>query len=491
MLYMLFLQVLNMSFTASLVIIFVLISRLFLKKAPKIFSYVLWFVVLFRLISPFSFESVFSFLPEKTSQLPSDIMLEQIPNMNTGLSLFNNYSYVDAPAATVVDPRNPLQWFVFAGICIWILGILGLFLHSMISILRLKKRLNDAALELDNIYISRNIGSPFVMGVFKPRIYLPANLTDTQKQYIILHEETHIKRLDHVVKIISFFVLCLHWFNPLVWVAFYVSSQDMEMSCDERVIKILGNKVKKDYSSSLLTLATGKKIVGSTPLAFGEGDTKIRIINVLNYKRPAFWVMVVCVIAALVIGVGLLADPVKEQSPTVRLSANNKTKQMEGIIDSYYEKQDSKAFQIIKSGMLKKMLDQWTDDTIINPQWNYDSFTKYQILDENMGSISEEDLYYCIFTADNGKYYEMILDYDYGDYGGGLGKVRYNEIPYPYDLQSNWDQIIMKLKETDIDLSTAAAHRVEIVDTNTNSGRQAIFFTDAKGNQMLYHFEEL
>ncbi|MEG1783231.1 MAG: M56 family metallopeptidase, partial [Oscillospiraceae bacterium] len=154
-----------------------------------------------------------------------------------------------------------------------------------------------------NIYTSPSITSPFVMGLFSPKIYLPASLTARERDYILLHEQTHIKRLDHAVKLFCFFVLCVHWFNPLVWVAFFLSGRDMELSCD----------VKKDYSTSLLTLATGRRIVGGTPLAFGEGDTKSRIKNVLNYKKPAFWVIVVSVIAVVAIGVGLMANP-KEKS---------------------------------------------------------------------------------------------------------------------------------------------------------------------------------
>lgn len=162
--------------------------------------------------------------------------------------------------------------------------------------MKLQKRLKNAVRERDNIYLAEHLETPFVMGIIRPRIYLPASLTDKEKRYIILHEEMHIKRFDHIVKIFSFFVLCLHWFNPLVWAAFFISGKDMEMSCDEAVIKQLGSNVKKEYSASLLTLATGRRVIGGTPLAFGEGDTKGRIKNVLNYKKPAFWVVVLAVI---------------------------------------------------------------------------------------------------------------------------------------------------------------------------------------------------
>lgn len=153
-------------------------------------------------------------------------------------------------------------------------------------LLQLTKKLKNAVHDRDNIYLSDQIDTAFVLGAFRPKIYLPSYLGDTQRDYILLHEQTHIRRLDHMVKLAGFFVLLLHWFNPLVWIAFYASGKDMEMSCDEAVVKKLGNGVKKDYSTSLLSLATGRKIVGGTPLAFGEGDTRGRIKNVLNYKKP-------------------------------------------------------------------------------------------------------------------------------------------------------------------------------------------------------------
>lgn len=298
-----FLQILNMSFTGSFVIAFVLIARLLLKKSPKIFSYALWSVVLFRLICPFSFESMLSLLPTNPSPIPGNIGYMAIPQINTGIPTLNNSINSNLPAGTLAASVNPLQLWIFAGRVLWLIGIAILLIYSLTMLFRLTKKLKSATHYSDNIYISNQIDTAFVLGAFRPKIYLPSNLSDTEREYILLHEQTHIKRLDHVVKLMSFFVLLLHWFNPLVWTAFFASSKDMEMSCDEAVIKKLGNAVKKDYSSSLLSLATGKKIMGGTPLAFGEGDTKGRIKNVLNYKKPRFWVFLVtaCICIAAVV----------------------------------------------------------------------------------------------------------------------------------------------------------------------------------------------
>lgn len=314
MLDQLFLQILNMSFTGSIVIILVLMVRLLLKKAPKVFSYGLWSVVLFRLICPFSFESIFSLLPTKATPISEDILYMEVPKIDTGITVINNAVNTVLPSATPYAGVNPIQIWIFIGSFIWILGIIVLLGHSLFTLLHLKKNLQNAKLYKDNIFISQNIKTAFVMGFFRPQIYLPTNLNDSEREYILLHERTHIKHFDHIIKLISFLVLCIHWFNPFVWVAFFVSSRDMEMACDEAVIKQLGNDVKKDYSSSLLTLTTGRRVVGGTPLAFGEGDTKTRIKNVLNYQKPAFWVLFVTAVIVIGVALGLMSNRKEEET---------------------------------------------------------------------------------------------------------------------------------------------------------------------------------
>ena len=304
-----FLQILNMSFTASFVIILVLLARLFLKKSPKVLSYALWGVVLFRLICPFSFESMFSLLPVKSNPIPLDIVYKAAPTIDTGIPAINHTINQSLPAATPAASINPLQIWTFIGSAVWLMGMAILVIYSILSLMKLQKRLKNAIHEKDNIYLAEHLDTPFVMGIIRPKIYLPASLTEVEKRYILLHEQMHIKRFDHVIKILSFFILCLHWFNPLVWIAFFVSGKDMEMSCDEAVIKQLGSNVKKEYSSSLLTLATGRRIIAGSPLAFGEGDTKGRIKNLLNYKKPAFWMVTLSLILCIILAGCLLSNP--------------------------------------------------------------------------------------------------------------------------------------------------------------------------------------
>ncbi len=318
-----FLQVLNMSFTASFVIIFVLIARLLLKKSPKVLSYALWGVVLFRLICPFSFESMFSLLPVKSNPIPMNIVYEAIPTIDTGIPAINHTINQSLPAATPAASINPLQIWIFIGSTVWLMGMAILVIYSILSLMKLQKRLKNAIHEKDNIYLAEHLDTPFVMGFTSPKIYLPASLTEEEKRYILLHEQMHIRRFDHVIKIVSFFALSLHWFNPLVWIAFFISGKDMEMSCDEAVIKKLGSDVKKKYSSSLLTLATGSRIIGGSPLAFGEGDTKGRIKNVLNYKKPKFWVILITALICVIAVFCLVSNPESKVPPTLYAYSEN------------------------------------------------------------------------------------------------------------------------------------------------------------------------
>jgi len=307
----LFLTVLNMSLTASYVIIFIFFIRFLLKRAPKVISYALWGVVAFRLIIPFSFESIFSLMPRNANAvpIPLDIIYQQNPKINSGIEVVDSFVSQSLPAPTAGASANPLQIYVEIGAYIWVLGIIALLVYSLVSILILKRQLKSAQLLEQNIFEAKNLKTPFVLGLIRPKIYLPDRLNATERNYILLHEQTHIRRKDHIIKILAFLTLSIHWFNPLVWIAFMLMSTDMELSCDEKVLNEMNEDIKKPYANSLLSLATGRYIFNGNPLAFGEGNVKGRIKNVLNYKKPRFWVVVIAAIIAVAIGVGLLANP--------------------------------------------------------------------------------------------------------------------------------------------------------------------------------------
>ena len=312
----LFLSVLNRSLTASYVILFIIIIRLLLKKAPKVISYALWGVVAFRLIIPFSFESMFSLMPRNTNTvpIPHDIIYQQSPKINSGLDVVDSLVNESLPAPAIGASVNPLQIYIEIGAYFWILGIMILLIYSLVSGILLKRQLRSAELIEQNIFEAKNLKTPFVLGLLRPKIYLPVGFNDKERSYILLHEQTHINRKDHIIKMLAFLVLSVHWFNPFVWIAFMLMSMDMELSCDERVLKEMNEDIKKPYANSLLSLATGRHILNGSPLAFGEGNVKGRIKNVLNYRKPPFWIIVFALAIAAVVSIGLLTNP-KEQKP--------------------------------------------------------------------------------------------------------------------------------------------------------------------------------
>jgi len=300
-----FLTVLNMSLTGAFVIAAICIARLPLKKAPKIISYCLWAVAGFRLVFPFSIESILSLMPFNAAPIPMDIAMQLVPRIDSGIPFMNNAVSGVLPAPIIGDSVNPLQVWTAIGAYAWIVGAVIMVLYGVVSYFILKQKMRGAVHTEANIYEADNIKSPFVLGVFNPKIYMPIGLSAQERGYILLHEQTHIKRRDHIVKFGAYFILCLHWFNPLAWVAFLLMGVDMELSCDERVLKETGDGVQKDYSRSLLALATGRRIIGGSPLAFGESGVKQRIKNVLNFRKPSRVIILAAVILASVLSVGL------------------------------------------------------------------------------------------------------------------------------------------------------------------------------------------
>ncbi len=295
----LFIQVLNMSMTGSIVILAVLLMRILLKKAPKIFCYCLWAAVLFRLFCPVSFTAFFSpFSVFHTSAvstgrleyIPQEMMVHVQPEDSS--SVFEESGEAGSVQSDSVRKERKASGTlhtngaVKTASAIWLLGIGVLITWNFIKVWKLNRSLKNASWEKENIYKMEGIATPFVMGIFGPKIYLPYHLEENEQEYILLHEQIHIKRKDHLIKLVSCMALYLHWFNPLVWAAFFLSGKDMEMSCDEAVLRRMGRDVKKDYSSSLLSMAVGKAAMKDVPLAFGEGDTGSRIKNVLRYQKP-------------------------------------------------------------------------------------------------------------------------------------------------------------------------------------------------------------
>ena len=347
-------KIFNLSITASITILAVLMLRLLLCKAPKRFSYLLWGIVLFRLLCPISFSS-----PVSLWNL-TDLSVKDSGELNyfsSGNSLTKDSS-VKTPAATddpfshdsmvtekkqlasaesVIDPdRNAsvksvmeqyknnnflssgnttfTNTFLFGipiSFCfaIWLLGAICLAGSGIISALRLNSQLKCSMKIRENIYLADDIATPFVYGLLHPKIYLPSNLGEQEQSYIILHEQHHIHRRDHLLKLLAFAALCLHWFNPLVWLAFVLSGKDMEMSCDEAVMRKMNHDIKSEYAQSLLSLAVGRRRIIGSPLSFGENDIKSRIKNVMHYKKPKLIILAIAIIVCMIGTASLITNP--------------------------------------------------------------------------------------------------------------------------------------------------------------------------------------
>lgn len=323
---MLFSRVLNMSLTGSLVILAVLLVRVFLKRFPKIFSYALWAVVLFRLLCPVSLSAPVSAMNwlapevEETSAMTSRLMYVPVQSTPAPVS---QASLPEMEEPETISPVAEKEWdlTIFdVATGFWAVGASGMLLRGLVQYLRLRRRLLGSIALKYNVYLSDQIDTPFVLGVFRPRIYLPCQVLREERRYILAHERHHIRRGDHLIKLVAYFALCLHWFNPLVWVAFVQAGKDMEMSCDEAVIRQLGPRIRAEYASALLRLSTKRRNIAGSPLAFGEGDTKGRIINMANWKKPRLWASLICLIACVGVLVACGVNPAPEETTSMEVT---------------------------------------------------------------------------------------------------------------------------------------------------------------------------
>ena len=307
----LFLKIINMSISASWFVLAVLILRFVLKKAPKWVNVLLWGIVAVRLAFPFSIESAFSLIPSAETISPS-IMMDTVPSVQTGVPAINNVinpvigsSLASAPGASA----NPLQIWIPILSMIWVAGVAILFVYTAVSYWRLRRKVSEAVILRDNIFQSENVASPFVLGIIKPRIYLPFNMNGQDLEHVVAHEQAHIRRKDHWWKPLGFLLLTIHWFNPLMWLAYVLLCRDIELACDEKVIKELDNEQRADYAQALVVCSVNRRMIAACPLAFGEIGVKDRVKSVMNYKKPEFWIIFLAVIACVIVAVCFLTNP--------------------------------------------------------------------------------------------------------------------------------------------------------------------------------------
>lgn len=314
-----FLKLVNLSISASWLILAVLVLRVVLKKAPKWVMPLLWGVVALRLVCPFSIESALSLIPSAET-IPSEIVTETrepVLYEQATLDIVTNPTLPSAAEVPVGVSRQQAQVDFNIYSVLWLAGMAALLVHALVSAGKLKKKLATAILLRDNVYESEFVDSPFVFGVVKPNIYLPMHMDEGTAAHVIAHERAHLARRDHWWKVLGYLVLALHWFNPLVWVAYILFCRDIELACDEKVVKGLDGAARADYSQALLSCAAPRRAVAACPLAFGEGNIKTRVKSVLHYKKPAFWVAAAAVLAVVIMAVCFLTNPKSERGSLV------------------------------------------------------------------------------------------------------------------------------------------------------------------------------
>ena len=316
----LFLKIINMSISASWLVLAVLILRLILKKAPKWVNVLLWGTVAVRLICPLSFESTLSLIPSAET-FPEKIISGPSFDVQTGITPIDNRinDYLgDRYFEGVTVPTNNGNNIMTILTIVWTIGILLLVAYTVISYWRLHREIDTAVRYKDNIFQSENVSSPFVLGLIKPIIYLPFKLDGQNLEHVVAHEKAHIHRKDHWWKPLGFLLLTIHWFNPLIWLAYVLLCRDIELACDEKVIKGLGNEQRADYTQALVACSVNRRVIAACPLAFGEVGVKERVKSVMKYKKPAFWVIILAVIACVIVAVCFLTNP-KQDSYTLRI----------------------------------------------------------------------------------------------------------------------------------------------------------------------------
>ncbi|MBP3404971.1 MAG: hypothetical protein J6N18_02630, partial [Kiritimatiellae bacterium] len=310
-----FVPIVNTSISASWLILAIIVIRFVFKKMPKAMTCALWGLVAIRLICPFSIESPFSLVPS------AEIIPEEVLYME-GAQLHDpvEFNGIEAPTIqetvgeAVGETVSQVQTFDVYGTLIWLAGMATMLIYALISYLRLRHRVIVSINERDNIWLCDQIDSPFILGMFRPRIYMPSGMAEEQAAYVIAHEQAHLHRHDHWWKPVGFLLLSVYWFNPLIWVAYILLSRDIELACDEKVIRSMETADKQAYSEALLVCSVNRRMIAACPLAFGEVGVKARVKSVLNYKKPAFWVVVGSVVICAVVAVCFLTDPAEEKT---------------------------------------------------------------------------------------------------------------------------------------------------------------------------------
>ncbi|MBP3381546.1 MAG: hypothetical protein J6L00_02775 [Clostridia bacterium] len=353
----LFLTMCNMSISAGWLVIAVVLVRQLLKKAPKTISLFLWALVAWRLICPIAPESILSLLPSGET-IPQEIIYMETPAVHSGVSALNatiNPYLAQTMTPQVGDSVNPMQIAVLVAVIVWLCGAAGMLLYALFSYIRISLRVREAVCLQDNVYVCDRVTTPFILGILRPRVYLPSCMRTEDKAYVLAHETAHLSRRDHIIKPLGFLLLSVYWFHPLIWVAYLLFCRDIELACDERVIRTHGADIKKPYAQALITASAPRTAVSVCPLAFGETGVRGRIKAILQYKKPAFWLIVVSVVACVALVVTFLTNP---KQPALRADKNDMT--VMAAASAY----DGVVYEYVSGSVQdKKIRARWTNNT--------------------------------------------------------------------------------------------------------------------------------
>lgn len=427
----LFITFFNMTVTGSYIILAIILIRLLLQKAPKIFSYCLWIVAGLRLICPFSFSSVLSIfnlfsVPVEVSTssgatvndyVPNDIGMMKVPQISTGIEAADNVINPVLPTTEIGESANPMQVIMAAVSVLWVVGIIAMAVYGVISLIKVRKNIEYATKIRGNVFECEKVRSPFVFGIFKPKIYLPCGMDEKQREYAILHEKNHIRRFDHITKLLSFTVLMLHWYNPLVWIGYNLMVRDMEMSCDERVLRELGEAEKKNYGLTLVAIGANRRFAAAAPLSFGENVVEKRIVNILKFKKPKTIAIILCVAVCVAVGAVCLTNSVSDFNK----------KEVQNKLELFIENQSTAdEYEVNIAGVEIVEIDK-EEKAVYGWQQLYTINTEYKNLINYKGVIYESDsIEATAFRAqldDNGDVVEINNYKDISDIPEFLGNI--------------------------------------------------------------------
>lgn len=405
-----FLTILNMSISAGWIVLAVLLLRLIFRKAPAWSRVLLWVLVAVRLICPFSVESVVSILPSGET-ISTHILTEAVPAVNTGIPFLDgviNPVLGESLAPHVGDSVNPLQVLIPVLAVLWLVGVLAFLAYGVIRYVALARKVSTAVRLRDSIYQTEQVGFPFVLGVRKPKIYLPFSIDPQESEYVIAHEQAHIRRGDPLWKLLGFLFLAIYWFHPLLWVAYGLFCRDVEFACDEKVVKALNPQERADYSQALLNCSVGRQKMGAVPLAFGEVGVQQRVKTILRYKNPRVWIVAGAVVVLVVAAVCLLTNPLSRD-------ISDLDDQLQGFLDMQVaEHNRSQSREADFSAVSYDVMDiQKSGDETTLYAWIY--YVEYNEEDGRLEKVSASHVPTVITAGKNDSQYELVEYWIPGD----------------------------------------------------------------------------